>query len=1234
MKRVNYGNVDLATDRLEKIKADSLFPGLLSDRQLEEIQQRRIKKEKLRRKKTGIKTKVTDVTPDEYVVRGGGLDDNGYSIDDFDIVRYMNDSEDPATGTLRDFNIDTRELKHAKNFYDFTMNILAPDAPKYSIPWARQMWVGIMAFAECCTFCSDKRVFDVHNIPKAIEPARLLKRMVLLEYGVCPKCNRHKWDLIKNHGLRNYRQLVSVLGQRSGKSSSAAQYYAYSTHQHLMFPNLAELAPTMFQASTQLTCTMVSLNFAKAMGVMWTPYKKLIENSSWYKDYFSLLDRAKERTGHEMYRNSSQYITFYHKNIKYYPSGPNSTTLRGDTRCITGDELVSTNRGLVAIRNPSIVGTKVPLKGESHPVVRHLKQGIRNVVRIKLSTGYWIDVTPEHEFEVLMSDYTYKLVEAQNLAGTYVQIELGGEFGTGDLSTYRAANHWRSTKSALLTAMHSLKTFTFPQLRKATGSKTSSKLTVKLQEGGDLTRLKRQPDGYIPFQLSDISLEDLLAKYDTGVISKKFQATIPTKDSFDLGYILGCMVADGSYKNNIEFGYGCMDHDRMLRFHNCVKSVFGLDYTIHSYENSYGPYYRINFGTRNIKNFFRYLGLLADSDSNNKTIPWAVLQGSESMVKGYLNGHLISDGTLVNDNFMYSTMSRQLAKHLHTLLGHAGILARQKYGNDSGLYCVYVDPAYTKKFREQVVAPDLIKYKFGKVHEFKAVGARSRLNHSTFYAPYLSVHGMLNHMYYSRKLAKLRAQEPRGVPLVVYPPKLTNLMSTRKNRVFLEVVSVTPLQKPVEVFDITVKSKEHLFKVGPGIITHNCGGGLDELGLFPLPKGNEEEDEQSERANADEAHKSLLNSLLTAQTINTKLLRDGYSSAPSPLLLCVSSPISLRDKVMRLLKESKTEIGSQFILGVNLPTWEMNPGMDRDFPEIVMAYASNPEKAERDFGANPPSVHSRFINPKTIEDGVFVNGQNSHTLTHQFDKPGEIYGKIERNRSFRYPSLVTIDAGAVDNSFTLTGGHYDFDTAKTVITTVLECVPQEGRRINFNMMYLHIILPILKELNAVALLADQWQSIDLLNRAQDDMGNNPLQKPRCRARQYSPRRKDFNTTVAMLQNKNLILPSVTKEEQAFVLGGNVDNYKVDMLNKPVPHLMLQMVTVKDVGETRCPEKGDGFTDDIFRACVLFASKVHDPRIMERLVEAKDWTYGEANLAASAPPVYMSRGGFRRFPGLR
>jgi hypothetical protein len=404
--------------------------------------------------------------------------------------------------------------------------------------------------------------------------------------------------------------------------------------------------------------------------------------------------------------------------------------------------------------------------------------------------------------------------------------------------------------------------------------------------------------------------------------------------------------------------------------------------------------------------------------------------------------------------------------------------------------------------------------------------------------------------------------------------------------------------------------------------------------LFPLPKGTDQEDENSERANADEAHKSLNNSLLTVQKACRKLLQSGYSSAPPALLLCVSSPISKRDKVMRLLGESRTEVGARYILGVNLPTWEMHPEMSRDDPEIQMAYNSNAEKAERDFGANPPAVHSRFVQPSVVEEGIFVNGPNSHNATYHYDFGGEVYMKLDRVRSFKYPSLVTIDAGVVNNSFTLTGGHYNFDTGKSVATTIIECMPHDGRRINHNLMYEHVILPLLKQLNAVALLADQWQSIDLLNRAEADMGMNPLQKPRCRARQYSPKRKDFDATASMLGQKNILLPTVSDEDKRLIMTGQIDDYRKDMFNKPVPHLMLQIITVKDVGPQRCPEKGDGFTDDIFRAFALWSAKLHDPKVMERLREAKDWTYDGVRIGMPMPASAGRSGTNSRFTGLR
>lgn len=721
----------------KQILLNELFPEFTSDEGLALIDKWETKnRTKVSKKGKEIALKSeTIILPDEKEI---------ILPEDFDIKELMSQAEDPITGAVRNLKIDDRDLAHAKNYYDYSYRIIGRDA---NPPWARQMWTGLMACGEVCTHCTKKKYLeDITSVPKDMDSEYITDVMTLLEYGVCTKCGRHKWDLMKNWGLKNYIQLVGVLGQRSGKSSSSSGSLAsYWLHCYLKFPDIATLAPKDMQASTELTGTFVSLNFNKAIGVMWTPFKRMIEGSEWFQEFFKILDRAKEQYGKEFYRTSTLYMSIYYKNMKFYPTGPRSTTLRGDTR------------------------------------------------------------------------------------------------------------------------------------------------------------------------------------------------------------------------------------------------IFAL---------------------------------------------------------------------------------------------------------------------------------------------------------------------------------------------------------------------------------------------------------LDELGLFKLPKGDQEEDSESEMANADEAHKSLMNSLTTIQIIRERLLKEGISSVPASLMASVSSPYSLRDKVMRLLRESRTEEGSKYILGINLPTWEANPGMERTSTIIMAAYAANAEKAERDYGANPPTVHSRFVPINAYEHNVFVNGQNSHNFTYQYEMSEYIYGKVQRIRTFKYPSVVSIDAGIVNNSFTITGQHYDFETGKTVGTTVIECMPQEGRKVNFNMLYQHVILPVCKDLNAVALLADQWQGIDILHRIEVDMGNNPLGKVRCKAVQYSPKRRDFDAVVSMMTSGNILLPTIGPEDKQRILDGQIDNYRTEMLNKPVAHLFLQLNTVQDTGVARCPGKGDGYTDDIFRSFVLGISKVHHEKVMARLVEARGFSYSGGPSARMPEPAFASRSGIGGYRGLR
>jgi hypothetical protein len=395
-------------------------------------------------------------------------------------------------------------------------------------------------------------------------------------------------------------------------------------------------------------------------------------------------------------------------------------------------------------------------------------------------------------------------------------------------------------------------------------------------------------------------------------------------------------------------------------------------------------------------------------------------------------------------------------------------------------------------------------------------------------------------------------------------------------------------------------------------------GVIDELGLFPLPTGNDEEDEKSERANADEAHKSLSNSLATVQSVSHTLVSQGIN-APPALLLGVSSPISMRDKVMRLLAESRTEEGKKLILGINLPTWKVNPYLDRDSPIIKKAYLANPEKAERDFGANPPRVSNVFMRAEQAKQEIFCL-KNTHRMTYQYDMPGAIHAKVERVYSPKFPSLLCLDAGHTNNSFCLVGVHFDFIEHKTKVSTVLEIMPHEGRKIDFNLIYTNVILPVAKDINAVGIIADQWQSLDLLSRAKADLGKIPRSdKNLCLSQQYSPKRKDFDSLLSMIEGGSYQLPHLSKDDYDQVCTTYLDFRKLK--DAAVKHLFLQMLTVRDPGPNRCPEKGEGFTDDIFRALVLTVH-AHSKSGMERLRQAYEekWFEGTANAGRTAMPA--------------
>lgn len=407
-------------------------------------------------------------------------------------------------------------------------------------------------------------------------------------------------------------------------------------------------------------------------------------------------------------------------------------------------------------------------------------------------------------------------------------------------------------------------------------------------------------------------------------------------------------------------------------------------------------------------------------------------------------------------------------------------------------------------------------------------------------------------------------------------------------------------------------------------------GIIDELGLFRLPDESEDAtlndaddtgEDTSKRANADEAHKSLENSLVTVrQAAEHLLLEKGVDFVPTGLLFGVSSPTSIRDKVMRLLAESRSDSGMHHMLGLQLPTWEVNPSIQRDSQVILNAFSRNAVKAERDFGANPPQTNNSYITVDTVTPLV-QKFKNSHVLEYVYGPDGSMWGRaIKRSNVPPTPSILVLDAGLNNNSFAI---HTMTLTPEGRIRTTCSCevIPSRGRHINFNKMYSQAILPIAKANHSVFLAADQWQSLDTGHRFVEDCAY-----PKAKFKRFSLRRKHFDAVRQSMEEHMFLLPFPEVALDS-LFDAEIENYRKFFLGKPVAHLLHQFTTIRDVGPTATPEKGIGMTDDLARAWFLGAYLIQDIKVVQLLRDAQKTLKLDTGSGSSVVGAFVSRGNY-------
>ena len=149
-----------------------------------------------------------------------------------------------------------------------------------------------------------------------------------------------------------------------------------------------------------------------------------------------------------------------------------------------------------------------------------------------------------------------------------------------------------------------------------------------------------------------------------------------------------------------------------------------------------------------------------------------------------------------------------------------------------------------------------------------------------------------------------------------------------------------------------------------------------------------------------------------AELVYTSLTKSTMTFGFEGKIVSITSPLFENDIGMRVLEKS-TRLPS--MLGYHLATWEMNPNLAEDSPEMIAERDKDPITFMRDFGAVPYSSYDRFYADDSILT-VDTSMPNILDLVHKnidFIPP-------EENRYF-----LTGDPALKHDSFGIALGHND-----------------------------------------------------------------------------------------------------------------------------------------------------------------------------------------------------------------
>jgi hypothetical protein len=359
---------------------------------------------------------------------------------------------------------------------------------------------------------------------------------------------------------------------------------------------------------------------------------------------------------------------------------------------------------------------------------------------------------------------------------------------------------------------------------------------------------------------------------------------------------------------------------------------------------------------------------------------------------------------------------------------------------------------------------------------------------------------------------------------------------------------------------------------------------IDELGWMI----SDEQKADLQNMNADAIYTALSNSLTTMRTKFNRVYNAENFDLP-PIFMCnISSPSSVKDKIMRLSKEAKR---NDRIFAIQCASWEMNPDYTYEALREEMSHIDELTFA-RDFGAEPPLASNPFIpEPRLIDKIATGEPFTSFTCTEYQEKDflGDYFKSVKLNITKPdkvIPRLVSFDLGSMKNSLAVCLFSLTSDL-KPKLDFAFAVRPTNKIRANIARFFEDFTVTLVTHFSIKHAFFDRWQSLDQIERLKG-MGVN--------AQVHSVTYKEMDSIRGSILSQSIIMPKLEHTMDKYVREYIEDIQHIDALAL----LGLQFLTVRDMGHKMAkPLLGD---DDVFRAFVLGATMLSDPKVKEEYLK--------------------------------